>query len=161
MTNEEKILEMLASMQKDISSIKELLEQFGCLFHVVFVGLQTDVAIRNSRRVEHIGRRFETMEDSLGNGFFVGCVLQSFAHQRIGQMYVVCIENDLSGRCGIGHGNTELLAVAVLVERIGVDHVFAPDQIGFTPLESKDTRLIVGNVISVLTVSCLMYEEER
>ena len=60
-------------------------------------------------------------------------------------MLSVRIENDLSRRRRIGYGNAKLLTVAVLVESIGVNHIFAPDQVGFAFLQCENTRLIVGN----------------
>ena len=55
------------------------------------------------------------------------------------------IENDLAGRSGRRNGNRELLAVAVLIERVSVDHVLAPDEVDFAFFERQNTRLIVRN----------------
>ena len=72
-------------------------------------------------------------------------MLERAADPDVGEELVVGVEHDLARGRRIGDRDAEPVGGAVLVERIGVDHVLAPDQVGLALFEREDAGLVVGN----------------
>ena len=126
-----------------VTRIPGLFKQLGRKFHVVGEGLEVYVAIRNRACVKRIGRRLEAMKDALRDHRLIDCVLNGRANFELLQMFIIRVEHDMTRGGRRRNGYSEFLAGSILIERIRIDHVFAPDEIDFALLECKDSRLIV------------------
>ena len=55
------------------------------------------------------------------------------------------VHNDMAGRGGVRQTDRELVAVQILADRIGVDHVLAENQVDLAGFQSHNTGLVIGN----------------
>ena len=55
------------------------------------------------------------------------------------------VHNDVPGRGGVRQTDREPVAVQILADSIGIDHVLAKNQVNLAGFQSHDTGLVVGN----------------
>ena len=122
-----------------------LVEEPSCRLEIEGVGLEVDVAVGDGAGQHGVGGAFDAVEDPLGEGLLVDGVLKGLANLPLGQGSLRRVEKEHSRRNGIGEGGDEALLPPEVLQRVGVDHVLAVDQVDLALLEGEDARLVVGN----------------
>ena len=131
----------LVAAQHPACFVKDLRRSLGA----VLIGLQADIAVGNRGGVKRIRRLLQTVEDAIRDSLTVGSVLQRLTNRRVAQDLMGGVHNDMAGRGGVRQTDRELVAVQILADGIGVDHVLAEDQVDLAGFQRHDTSLVVGN----------------
>ena len=121
--------------------VKDLRRSLGA----VLIRLQADIAVGDRGGVKRIRGLLQTVEDAIRDGLTVGSVLQRLTNRRVAQDLTGGVHNDMAGRGGVRQTDRELVAVQILADGIGVDHVLAEDQVDLAGFQSHDTGLVIGN----------------